>query len=104
MERGQDYRWTVLTDVFRLIDEVMWSQEIKMMFSNKGFSFIDDSEEPNQGSSIRLDMQKDLTFHWMDNMNVLGSVYDFNKSKDSWEDHESISVSNEYTRVQHWNH
>lgn len=44
-----------------------------MKFSNKGFSFIDDSEEFEKGSSIRLDLHKDLTFHRIDAMNILGS-------------------------------
>ena len=53
-----------------------------MKFGNKGFVFLDDSSKFVSGSELRLDVQKDLTFHRLDNLDLKGSITDFNKRPD----------------------
>lgn len=52
MEEKQERKRSVLAEVFRMIDQIFRSQEISMKFVNFGFSFNEDSEEFEQGSSI----------------------------------------------------
>lgn len=61
---------------------------MNMKFIYKGFVFLDDCSEYIPGGTLKLDIQKDLTFHWTDFLNSKGTIIDFNKHKldsTSWE-------------------